>query len=102
MKVSAYKINLETATHEATQAIYHLDASFVGTEHYLGVASFWCHEYRYPMRDASVATCKAVHAKMLKAGLEVDGFTPAHDEIIEWASKRTYKNVQWTASKDIK
>ena len=91
MKVSAYKINLETATHEATQAIYKLDKTFVGTENYLGVASFWNYEYRYPMRSASVATCKAVHAKMLAAGLEVDDCTPAHDEIIEWATKRTYK-----------
>ena len=92
MTVSTYKINMETASYEATQAIYKLDDSFVGTENYLGVASFWNHEYRYPMRDATVATCKAVHAKMLKAGLEVDDCTPAHDEIIAWASKRTYNN----------
>ena len=88
---STYKINLETATPEATQAIYKLDKAFVGTEHYMGVAYFWNYEYRYPMRDATVATRKAVHAKMLAAGLEVDDCTPAHDIIISWASSRTYK-----------
>lgn len=87
----SYSINLNTATHEATQAIIKLDASFVGTENYMGVAYFWEYEYRYPMRDASVATCKAVHAKMLKADLKVNECSPAHDEIIAWASKRTYK-----------
>lgn len=96
MRDSQYKINLATATWEATQAIMELDAKFVGTENYLGVAYFWEHEYRYPMRDASVATRKAVHAKMLAAGLNVGECSPAHDEIIEWASKRTYKNVEWS------
>ena len=91
MKSSQYKINLATATHEATQAILKIDASFVGTENYMGVAYFWHHEYRYPMRDASVVTRKAVHTKMLKAGLDVDDCTPRHDSIIAWAAKKTYK-----------
>ena len=88
----AWTINLETATNEATQAIIALDASFVGTEHYMGVAYFWEHKYRYPMRDATTATRKAVHTKMLSAGLKVNESSPAHDAIIEWATKRTYKN----------
>lgn len=91
MMSNTYKINLGTASHEATQAILKLDASFVGTENYLGVSYFWSYEYRYPMRDASVATRKAVHTKMLKAGLDVDGCTPRHDSIIAWATKKTYK-----------
>ena len=91
MKNGSYKINLETASPEASRAILQLDKSYVGTENYLGVAYFWNYEYRYPMRDASVATRKAVHMKLLKAGLEVDGCTPQHDSIMAWASKRTYK-----------
>ena len=89
--MSKNSINLNTTTFEAGQAVLKLDETFVGTEHYMGVAWCWNYEYRYPMRDASVATCKAVHAKMLAAGLEVNGCSPAHDEIIEWATKRTYK-----------
>jgi len=89
--MSKHSINLNTTTFEAGQAVLKLDKTFVGTEHYMGVAYFWEYEYRYPMRDASVATCKAVHAKMLAAGLKVNECSPAHDEIIAWASKRTYK-----------
>ena len=86
-----YTVNLNALTFEAIGSILDLDKTFVGTENYIGVAYFWGHEYRYPMRDASIATRRSVHSKMLKAGLEVNACSPAHDEIIEWATKRTYK-----------
>ena len=86
-----HTINTNTITWEATEGLFKLDAGFVGTENYLGMAFFWNYEYRYPMRDASYHTRKIVHSRLLKAGLKTDGHSPAHDKIFAWASKRTYK-----------
>lgn len=85
-------INTETLTWEATEALLKLDAGFVGTEHYMGMAYFWNHEYRYPMRDASYHTRKIVHGRLLEMGIEVNGQSPAHDKVFEWAFNRTYNN----------
>ena len=84
-------INTDTLTWEATKALLKLDAGFVGTEHYMGMAYFWNHEYRYPMRSASYYTRKVAHNRLLKAGLPVDGCSPAHDKVFQWASDKTYK-----------
>ena len=77
-----YSINLETATWEATQAIYKLDKSFIGTEHYMGMGYFWDSAYKFYLRDASCAKRKRVHQKLLRAGLQVDGRSAAHAKII--------------------
>lgn len=82
-----YKINLNLLTAEATKALMELDDTYVGTKNYMGLTYFWAYDYRYPMRDASVALRKKIHAKLLKAGLEVDKVSAAHQAIIMEATK---------------
>jgi len=69
---STYKINLETTTGRATQALYDLDKSFIGTEDYMGLCFFWAYDVgsrnRLLLRNASVAQKKRVHKLLLEAG----------------------------------
>ena len=65
-----YAINMNTASPTATQALYALDKTYVGTEDYLGLAFYWDHEVKYWMRDASTAKRKKIHELLLKAGEE--------------------------------
>lgn len=69
-------------TWPATDALLHLDASFIGTPDYMGVAYFWAYEYRRPMRGLSYADRRRVHHDLLAAGLVVDGESDAHEAII--------------------
>ena len=92
-----YSINLETATWEATQAIYKIDKSFIGTEHYMGVGYFWHSDYKSYLRDASCSKRKRVHQKLLRAGLQVDGRSPAHAKIIADVLKLKVV-IWWTKS----
>jgi hypothetical protein len=39
-------------------------------------------EYKHTLRDASVAQRRKVHQAFLKAGLAVDGASPAHAAIV--------------------
>ena len=73
------------ANSRAYIAIMWLDAAFVGPADYMGVASFWNHEYRHYMRDASNRQRQRAHAAMLKAGLPVSGVSDQHLEIIKKA-----------------
>ena len=63
-----YAINMNTASPTATQALYALDKTYVGTENYLGLAYYWDHEVKYWMRDTSTAKRKKIHELLLKAG----------------------------------
>jgi len=63
-----YAINMNTASWKATQDLYALDRTYVGTEHYLGLAYYWDHEVKHWMRDASIAKRKKIHELLLKAG----------------------------------
>ena len=64
------------------------DKRNVGTEYYTGYAYFWAYEYRHYLRDATRSSQVAVHRKLLKAGLAVDGESPEHLAIIEKYAKR--------------
>jgi hypothetical protein len=75
-------LNLESLTLEASQALCDLDRTFIGTENYMGIAYFWAYEYRFPMRDVTIAMRKKIHGKLLKAGLKVDEESDAHKAII--------------------
>ncbi len=75
-------IDTDSLTWAATDALLSLDARFIGTPDYMGMAYFWAYEYRYPMRGASYGERRRVHAALLAAGLAVDGESDAHTAII--------------------
>ena len=72
-------------TDRAYFAILWLDAAFVGTADYMGMASFWNREYRHYMREASDRQRQRAHAAMLEAGLHVSGVSDQHLEIVQKA-----------------
>ncbi len=73
------------ATNRAWFAILGLDAAFVGTADYMGMAPFWNREYKHCMRPASYRQRQRAHSAMLKAGLPVCGVSDQHLKIIERA-----------------
>jgi hypothetical protein len=75
-------INLNALPHEALSAIFFADMQLVGTKGYIGVGFYWSMEYKHTLRDASVAQRRKVHQAFLKAGLAVDGASPAHAAIV--------------------
>jgi hypothetical protein len=93
--MSTYSINLETASWGATQAIYRLDQSFVGTSDYMGVAYFWPHEFKHWLRACTVAERKKVHQLWLKNNLSFEaGIDPTIDCQPHWEIiKRVCKTV---------
>lgn len=80
--MSRFVINLNAVTSEAYLAIRNLDASFVGTADYLGVAYFWHYDYRFLLRSATVAERVRVHRALVDTGLPVDGASALHNDII--------------------
>lgn len=72
-----------SVTAEAFDKLIKLDTKQIGTSDYMGIAYFWNYEYRHYLRDASFATRKKIHSKMLRAGLAVDGESDAHQQIID-------------------
>jgi hypothetical protein len=71
------------ATSKAEAAILWLDAGFIGTADYMGMAWFWSYEYRHLLRGATYRQRQRAHAGLLKAGLSIDGDSEQHLEIIE-------------------
>jgi hypothetical protein len=69
-------------TGEGTLKLLALDESFIGTPDYMGIAYFWNYRYRHSLRGAKAGRRVRVHAALLKAGLPLDGESPAHDAII--------------------
>lgn len=74
--------NLGNITQEAFDRLSNLDKTFIGTEHYMGVAYFWNYEYRHYLRDATIKQRVKVHAAMLKAELDPVGESQEHLKII--------------------
>jgi hypothetical protein len=60
-----------------------LDRELVGTSEYMGLCIFWAYEYRHILRDVSDHTRRQIHAAFLKAGLDVRGVSPKHEEILK-------------------
>ena len=81
------------ATTKAEAAILWLDAGFIGTDDYMGIAWFWSYEYRHFLRGATYRQRQRAHAGLLKAGLSIDGDSEQHLAIIEKAV-RTPPNVE--------
>jgi hypothetical protein len=82
----AYELNLETLPQGAVMALYELDRTFINTENYMGLASFWAQDYKFTLREVSVANRRLVHRKLMESGLFVSGQTPEHAAIINrWA-----------------
>ena len=75
-------INLKALPHEALSAIFFADMQLVGTKGYIGVGFFWNLEYKFYLRDASVAQRRKVHHAFLKAGLDLAGESTEHLAII--------------------
>lgn len=73
---------IENISSEALIAIIELDRKFIGTENYMGLAFFWAYAYRHYLREAKPYQRRKVHAKILAAGLNPGGETPAHMDII--------------------
>jgi len=69
-------------TSAAYAAIINLDKSFIGTCNYMGIAPFWHHDYQHYLRCATATQRAKIHRRLLAAGLDPGGFSPAHDRII--------------------
>ena len=76
-------LNTNTMTAEATAGLLQLDKSFIGTDNYLGLAYFWNHAYRWPMREVSYAERRRVHKAFIKAGLLPSALSDEHEKLIE-------------------
>ena len=74
MREKANNINMNTITLKAFQGLSALDNSFVGTEHYLGIAMFWpVGGYKFHLRgqDATPSKLRRVHGLLMDAGVPV-------------------------------
>jgi hypothetical protein len=78
----------------ASFAALWLDGTRVGTPLYGGLAYFWAHEYRYPMREIPDLARKAVHDTWLKHGLVLHGESPEHERLMR-AVLRTPEGWHW-------
>lgn len=72
-------------TAVAYDKVRELDATFIGTPNYMGVAFFWNREYRHSLRAASHAVRRRIHRSFLRAGLSLDGYSVEHDAIVRAA-----------------
>jgi len=75
-------INTNAISIDAFIALNHLDAGFIGTPDYMGIAYFWAMDYKHDLREASYSKRRKVHGAFLKAGLEVNGISKHHEEIV--------------------
>ena len=63
-------MNLGNVSMESMNGIYALDMDYVGTYKYMGVASFWGHEYKHTMRNLSYAQRRRIHKYGLMRGTD--------------------------------
>jgi hypothetical protein len=70
-------------TMNASMMLLDLDQQLVNTEDYMGMAYFWSREYRHYLRDATDSQRRRIHKQLLTEGLEVDGESKRHMEIIQ-------------------
>ena len=75
-------VNLSSVSDHAFKVVYNLDLSWVGTDHYMGIAFFWNWEYRHFLRDTTTPKRRRVHKKLLEAGLDLSGVSDTHLKII--------------------
>jgi hypothetical protein len=81
-----FTLNLIALKPDAFDAIREADEKLIGTLAYMGVAWFWNNAYKHNLRGdirpISYATRRRIHKAWLKAGLAVDGESPAHEAIL--------------------
>ena len=78
-----WNLNLYTLTQEAHHKLWELDRSFIGTEHYMGLAYFHNYIYRHILRDdPSISQRRKIHAALLKRGLKPIDVSYEHNEVI--------------------
>ena len=75
-------INLDALPYESFAPLFLADMKLIGTAAYIGLGVYWHGEYKFALRDASIAMRRKVHKAFLKAGLAVDGASPAHEAIV--------------------
>ena len=75
-------LNLDSLPYGTVNRLMELDNRLVGTPNYMGLAFFWHIEYKHYLRNCSYAHRRRIHHKLLKAGLELDGESEAHDHIV--------------------
>lgn len=74
--------NIPAITTHAWLAIRNIDQGFVGTPDYMGVAYFWAHAYKHSLRDASSHKRRITHDRFMAAGLDLDGVSDRHADIV--------------------
>ena len=77
-----WNLDFNSITTKAYGALEAADVALIGTPDYVGIAYFWGWEYRRQMRDCSFSQRRRVHTAFIKAGLDTDGVSPAHGDII--------------------
>jgi hypothetical protein len=80
--MSTNSINLDALPYESFAPLFLADMKMIGTAAYIGLGVYWHGEYKFALRDASIAKRRKVHHAFLKAGLAVDGASPAHAAIV--------------------
>lgn len=70
-------------TMNASMMLLDLDQQLTGTDDYMGIAYFWGYEYRHYLRDATHSQRRRIHKQLLSEGLEVNGKSKRHLEIIQ-------------------
>jgi hypothetical protein len=70
-------------TQDGLGKLLALDASFVGTPDYMGIAYFWHYDFRHYLRDSSRYRRRLVHKHLLDAGLDPVGNSAEHEAIIK-------------------
>ena len=60
-----------------------LDATFLGTDDYMGIAPFWGQAFKHALRDISSKMKKKAHDALRKADLPLDGETNQHAAILK-------------------
>lgn len=58
------------------------DIDAIGSDDYMGMASFWNPEYKHTLRSACREARKRIHDLLIDNGLQLDGKSEKHDEII--------------------
>tara|TARA_R110000822_G_C14916238_1_gene450845 strand:- start:239 stop:490 length:252 start_codon:yes stop_codon:yes gene_type:complete len=81
------RLDTNTMTWEATEALLQLDRTFINTPNYLGVQYFWAYKYRHYLRDVSSSVRRRIHKKFMSAGLDVGEESEKHLEIIKGVIK---------------
>ena len=88
MTTAKSTIDLNAISTDALTAILKIDASFVGTENYMGIAYFWGQEFKHTLREQTPAVLRRVHAKLLAAGIDIGGDGPEYAAIVNKCCKR--------------